>query len=208
MRIAAVILAGGRGRRMGGAIKANIVVGGRPLLQRVTEALGQTPSPIIVAHGATPAADLGMSSAHLAVPDLAVPYGGPLVGLAAAVAHCSGLREPPDALVSVAVDTPLMPADFVERLAAALRSDYPAVIARYAGQDYPTNAIWRLAAIRDLPLALAAGSAPRSLRGLAAGLGATFLDWPLSPGGDPFVNVNTPADLATLEARLAGPAGA
>ena len=39
-RIAAVILAGGRGERLGGVIKANLTIGGTRLLERVTAVLG------------------------------------------------------------------------------------------------------------------------------------------------------------------------
>lgn len=202
MRLVAVILAGGRGERLGGVVKANIEIGGQTLLHRVTAAL-RTPPPILVVHGRIAAADLRLEPQHLPLADLDVDAGGPLLGLATAVAWCSALPEPPEAIVTVAVDTPYLPADYTERLDSALTPDTDAVVARYAGHDYPTNAIWRLAAVTGLPASVAAGTAPHSLRRLAADLAAPALDWPATPTGDPFANVNTPDDLRAMTARAA-----
>ena len=196
----AVILAGGRGERLGGVIKANLAVGGVRLLERVTAAMGEAPELVLVANGALPPDALGLLPRQVAVPDLASDYGGPLAGLAGAVAWCRENAPGADALVTAAVDTPFLPPGFGGAMAAAL-GNAAAVIARYAGQDYPTNAAWRLSAIADLPARVRDGTAPHSLRRLAAALGAGHLDWPESHGGDPFANANTPADLAALEAR-------
>jgi molybdenum cofactor guanylyltransferase len=135
------------------------------------------------------------------VPDIPSEYAGPLAGVAAAIDWCNRAERPPDFLLTAAVDTPFLPADFAARMLEALGPDAPAVIARYDRQEYPTNALWRLSAIADLPARVADGTAPRSLRRLAEQVGASFLDWPATPAGDPFANVNTPADLAALEAR-------
>lgn len=201
MRLAGVILAGGKGERLGGVIKANLEVGGMRLLERVSAALGPLPDPVIVAHGAIPSVLLRLLPGQTAVADLPAPYGGPLAGVAAAVAHCRRLAEPPEALVTVAVDTPFVPGDYVARLSAAL-GEAPAVTARYAGQPYPTNMIWRFSVLEDLPERLSDGRAPRSLKRLAAEAGAISLDWPEDGAGDPFANVNTPADLEAHSARL------
>lgn len=201
-RVAAVILAGGKGERLGGSIKANLVVGGRTLLQRTSEAVAESASPLLVAHGKHDAALLSLGPQHIPIPDLPADYGGPLAGLAAAIAWCQAVSPPPDLLVSLAVDTPFFPRDFVARALAAI-GESPAVIARYGGQAYPTDALWRLSHIADLPARLAAGTAPRSLRRIAGELGASYLDWPRSEAGDPFANANTPDELEALRARAA-----
>jgi molybdopterin-guanine dinucleotide biosynthesis protein A len=203
MQLAAVILAGGRGQRLGGAVKAGLRVGGSTLLQRVTAALGPVPAPLLVAAGAIPADQLGLERRHQLVPDLPLDYAGPLAGLAAAVAWLLRQPRPPELLLSVAVDTPFAPPDLVARLTAALTPDRGAAIACYDGQDYPTNGLWRLSALAPLPDAMAAGTAPRSLRRLAADLGAEACSWPTQADGDPFASVNTPVDLAAAEARAA-----
>jgi molybdopterin-guanine dinucleotide biosynthesis protein A len=199
-RLAAVILAGGHGARLGGVIKANIEIGGTRLLERVSDALGSLPATALVAHGGFGPEQLGLLPGQIPVADLAADYGGPLAGVAGAVAWCLAATPAPDCLLTVAVDTPFVPRDFAARMLDAL-GDRPGVVVRYAGQDYPTNAIWRLAAIAELPAGIMRGTAPHSLKRLADALGAATLAWPETAAGDPFANVNTPADLALLEAR-------
>jgi molybdopterin-guanine dinucleotide biosynthesis protein A len=199
--IAGLILAGGRGERLGGAIKSELVVGGMRLLERVAARL-ENCAPLLVAHGRTEPAVLRLPAGMIAVPDLDGDYAGPLAGVAGAIAYLSTLASPPELLVGVAVDTPLLPADFVERLIAGL-GDGPAAIASYGGQPYPTNSIWRVARFRDLPEWVAGGTAPRSLKSLCAAAGGINVEWPVSAAGDPFANVNTPEDLAELQRRAA-----
>jgi molybdopterin-guanine dinucleotide biosynthesis protein A len=196
--IAAVILAGGRGERLGGAVKAELRVGGVRLLDRVLPVLAGC-RPIVVAHGPHDPAKLGLPSGLEPVADLPVDYAGPLAGFAAAVAAIGDRAE---LLVCAAVDTPFLPRDYVERLVAGL-GDAPAAIAIHGGQPYPTNSIWRLERFRDLPARVLGGTAPRSLKSLAAAAGATTVDWPGGTSSDPFANVNTPDDLALAEARAA-----
>ena len=202
-RTAAVILAGGEGTRLGGAVKANILLGGRTLLERVADVLLPEAAVVVVAHGRIAPEVLQLSPALTPVADLAGGLRGPLAGLAAAIGYVEANDPETVFLVSAAVDTPFLPPDFVERLVAtAQATGASAVLARCAGQSYPTNALWRLSPLRRLPARALDGTAPVSLKQLAAELGALSVDWPAAPGGDPFANVNTPADLAALEARV------
>jgi len=204
-RVAAVILAGGEGQRLGGIIKANVEVGGRRLLDRVAESLRGRAAPILVARGRIDPAALALPQDLTAVPDLTDAQRGPLVGVASAVGWLLAERPDIEFLASAAVDTPFFPEDFIGRaLDAIADSGSDAVLASYAGQAYPTNALWRLSAVDGLPQAVLNGVGPRSLKRLAEGLRTLDLDWPESAAGDPFANVNTPADLAALEARAAG----
>jgi molybdenum cofactor guanylyltransferase len=119
MTVAAVIFAGGRGGRLGGVVKANLVIGGVRLLERVSAALGAAASPVLVAHGATEPGMLGLLPGQIAVPDLATDYAGPLAALAGAVAWCATADAQPELLLTVAVDTPFVPPDFAARMAVA-----------------------------------------------------------------------------------------
>jgi molybdenum cofactor guanylyltransferase len=196
---AALILAGGRGERLGGTIKSELIVGGQRLLERVVDRLTGC-SPLLVSHGRLDPALLHLHEPMIPVADLDSDYAGPLAGVAGAVAHLNTLAAPPELLVSVAVDTPFLPPDFVSRLLAAI-GDGPAAIASYAGQAYPTNSIWRLSAIQDLPAEVTDGTSPRSLKSLGAKLGAVMVEWPESAASDPFANINTPEDLAEMRRR-------
>jgi molybdopterin-guanine dinucleotide biosynthesis protein A len=193
MPIAAVILAGGRGERLGGVNKALLEVGGRRLVDRVRAAIGRC-DPILLSVGPEPFAIAGFE----AVADLPGDYGGPLAGVAAAIARLGA--DPPKLLLTVAVDTPFFPADFVSR-AGVLIAAAPAVLGGWQGQRYPTNGLWKVPPLRDLPQRVRTGAAPHSLKRLAEELGAATLDYAGLQPEDPFANVNTPADLSALEAR-------
>ena len=198
-RIAAVVLAGGRGERLGGVVKAELRVGGVRLLERVLARISSC-APIVVAHGPHDPSAMRLPGRVVSVADLGGDYAGPLAGFAAAVA---ALPDDVELLVCTAVDTPFLPEDYVDGLVAGLGAA-PAAIASYGGQPYPTNSIWRLERFRDLPERVLAGTAPRSLKSLAAGVGGVTVEWPIGTAGDPFANVNTAEDLALAEARAAG----
>ena len=189
-----VILAGGAGARLGGVRKADLRVGGVPLLNRVAEALGQSSYPLLIATG--PGAAGSSSGDIIAIPDAHHERAGPIAGLSAAVAWLEreGINDGP--LLSVAVDTPFLPADYVDRLCAALETS-AAAAAAWRGQIYPTNAVWRLESLkRNLPGA----SSPR---GLLAALGAATVNW--DTPFDPFANLNTLPDLMALQWRVHRP---
>lgn len=195
MRIAAVILAGGKGQRLGGANKALLELGGQRLVDRAVAAVAPS-APILLATGRL---DLSVAGT-LSVSDLDTPYAGPLAGLAAAIDHLR--HDPPDWLLSLAVDTPFFPADFTVR-ALALAPQAPALVAAYAGQLYPTDALWRFDAVADLPERLRAGTAPHSPMRLGAMLGWVPVDYAATTPDDPFLNANTPEELALLRRRAA-----
>ena len=191
--IAAVILAGGKAERLGGINKALIEIGGRTLLDRARDAAIGC-EPVLLAVSASGFTAEGMT----AIPDLVSGYAGPLAGIAAAV---EALRESnADWLLSLAVDTPFFPADFVRRALPVIGTADVAV-GCFGPQDYPTNALWRLAAIRGLPQGVRDGKAPHSLKRLAASLKSVRLDYAVTSADDPFVNANTPEDLAFLRGR-------
>jgi molybdopterin-guanine dinucleotide biosynthesis protein A len=108
---AAVILAGGRGQRLGGLDKPALLVDGRQLLDVALDAARGRPIVVVGPPRALPAGVLG------AIED--PPGGGPAAGVAAGFA---ALPELPDgAIVAVlAADLPGIGASTVDRLSAAL----------------------------------------------------------------------------------------
>lgn len=193
-RIAAVILAGGRGERLGGVNKAEVMFGGERLIDRALR-VGSGCDPILVAVGPTSYVPPGGRT----VPDLQTDYAGPLAGVAAAVDELAGGNA--EWLLSLAVDTPFFPADFLAR-ATARADGMDCVMGCFGTQAYPTNALWRLDAVRDLPEAVRVGTAPHSLKRLAATVRTARLDYAELVENDPFFNVNTPEDLEKLALRL------
>lgn len=199
LSVAGLILAGGRGERLGGVIKSELVVGEVRLLDRVAGRLTAC-RPLLVAHGRLAPEALRLGPELVPVPDLDSDYAGPLAGFAAAIAYLAGLPRPPDLLICAAVDAPFLPEDYAARLTVSL-GNHDAAVAVYDGQQYPTNSIWRVARFVDLPGRIRSGTAPRSLKSLAAAVDSVALDWPVSPGGDPFSNINTAAELADMQRR-------
>ena len=114
--ITGLVLAGGRGSRMGGVDKGLQIHRGMPMamhaLLRLTPQVGET---LINANR-----NLGAYESMGAPvwPDALPDYPGPLAGFLAGLEHC----ETPY-LVTVPCDSPLFPIDLVERLAAALESE-------------------------------------------------------------------------------------
>ena len=193
----AVIIAGGEGQRLGGVRKADLRIGGVRQIDRVVAALGPEARPILDSTGPEHRR-IDLPADCAAIPDLDAPHGGPLAGLAAAVDRLARERITHGLLVSVAVDTPFLPADFVQRLQAAL-GEAPAAFAAWGGDFYPPNALWRLERLQGLPAGIIDGTAPVSLKALQRELGAVRVDWAGSDKANPFLNINTVTDLIALQ---------
>lgn len=154
-RITGLILAGGRGTRMGGSDKGLELFRGEAL---VTHAMRRL-QPQVGAMMINANRHIGQYAALgvTVVPDDFPGFAGPLAGLHAGLARCGT-----DALVSVPCDTPLFPTDLVKRLAAALDAgDGMAAIAVTDGpagkQRHPVFCLLRRSALPSLDDYLQAG---------------------------------------------------
>src|SRR5215510_14069166 len=116
-----VILAGGQGRRMGGADKALLPLGGTTLIERaIARASVQVRDLIINANGDP------KRFAHLGLPVVADSVGGfvgPLAGIFAAFEWMRANRPKARWLASFSCDCPFFPMDMVERLTTKARSE-------------------------------------------------------------------------------------
>ncbi|MCF1707661.1 molybdenum cofactor guanylyltransferase [Tabrizicola sp. J26] len=194
MRIFGVILAGGQGRRMGGADKALIRLGGRPLLFHVIERLEPQVERLAISANGDPGRFVRTGLPVLA--DTAPQ--GPLSGLLAALDWAAALGG--THVVTAAVDTPFLPDDLVPRLLLAAETSPGGVaVAESDGRLHPTSGLWPVTHADDLRAALAAGEA--RVQGFANRLGAApahFAD------ERAFLNLNTPEDLLCAEAMMRG----
>lgn len=191
MRPSVVILAGGEGRRIGGG-KPLRLFGGRTLLARAIELARSWSDEVRVA--ARIGADLPVQPRFRIDDDPAIE--GPLGGLAAALAFAD--RAGSEGVFTIPCDMPFLPGDLALRLAEGI-GDSGAAIAASAGSVHPVCALWRTACIGRLHAYVAPGR--RSLRGFAAHVGHVEIAWPAEPV-DPFLNINTEADLEAAEALL------
>jgi molybdopterin-guanine dinucleotide biosynthesis protein A len=194
VRIFGVILAGGQGRRLGGADKALLDLGGQTLLARAVARLGPQVEDLALSANGDPAR---FSAFGLPVLADAVSL-GPLSGILAALDRAADLGA--TAVVSVAVDTPFFPEDLVPRLLwAAEAAPEGLALAETAGQVHPTFGLWPAGLRPDLRATLARGeSRVLAFADRHGAARAPFAD------DSAFLNVNTPADRHRAEALLRG----
>ncbi|MFT4149333.1 MAG: molybdenum cofactor guanylyltransferase MobA [Paracoccaceae bacterium] len=195
MRIFGVILAGGRGQRMGGADKALLPLGRRPLIAHAADRLGPQVERLAVSANGDPArlAFLGLP----VLPD--AESHGPLSGVLAALDWAAPRGA--TAVATVAVDTPFFPGDLVPRLCLAAEDSPEGVaLAASTGADHPTFALWPVA-LRDPLRAFLSSGVKARVRGFADAHGAARAAF---PDDRAFFNLNTPEDLTRAEALIAG----
>lgn len=195
-----LILAGGRAQRMGGADKALLDLGRRPLLAHIQGRLEpQCTRLLLNANGpAERFAGFGLPVLSDDLPDYPGPLAGILAGLDWIAAHAPDIIW----MVSVAADTPFIPPDYVARLHAG-RSAAGTMLACAAsgGQTHPVNGLWRVDLRHDLRHALTVADI-RKIGRWTARHGCCAVTWDLSPA-DPFFNINSPADLAEAARQIA-----
>jgi molybdenum cofactor guanylyltransferase len=191
LRLVAVVLAGGEGRRMGGDKPLRAWRGGTLIDHALRKAHGFAPAVAVAVRSGD---QVGRVDVPLLIdgPDLA----GPLAGVASAIAFAADAGA--EAVVTLPCDAPLAPEDLALRLAGAIQARDGVAMAASHGRWQPTCALWRSNLAE--PLAQYAGRGGRSLRGFAEVAGLRLVDWG-EPDPDPFANANAPEDLERL-ARL------
>jgi len=134
---AVIILAGGRGSRMGGVDKAQVTLDGVRLVDHLLARLApRDDAPVVVV-----SPTLTLPVAGVEVVSEAPPYGGPVAGIAAGVAAVGDV----DCVGVISVDAPDS-AELLPVLAAALAADGSADVAVIRAADghlQPLCAMWR-----------------------------------------------------------------
>jgi molybdopterin-guanine dinucleotide biosynthesis protein A len=180
----AIVLAGGAGRRLGGADKALLTVGGRTLLAHALDAVAGADSVVVVG----PRRDLPLPREVSWTRE--EPAGsGPPSALAAGAAAVAA-----EVVVALAVDTPLIDRPLVEELVSRLSGSASVdavVLVDADGYRQPLVAAYRRAA-------LLTADQCRSLRELVGGLHVEELPDKTGASRD----ADTPSDLAFLEDRM------
>ena len=195
--IAGVILAGGQGRRLGGADKAFVSLAGRPLIANaITRLRPQVSALAINANGdAARFSDYGLPVLPDTIPDFPGPLAGMLAGLDWA------RRIGADRLATAAVDTPFIPNDLVSRLAAA-QAGASVAVAASNGRRHQVFALIPVILADDLAAFLRDGESRKVADWLARHV---IIEVPFEPSGpgeiDPFFNINTEADLMAAETK-------
>ncbi len=190
--VGGLLLAGGISRRMGAPDKMLRDVGGASLLSRVIARIAPQAGPLLLNANGDPArfAAYGLPVAADIVPGHAGPLAGILTGMDWLRRHHPGV----DWMVSCPTDTPMIPADLVDRLMAAVWSQgADMACAMSGGMVHPVVGVWPVRLAGDLAHAVR----DRDIRKIdlwTSGYRMARVEW---PGGsrDPFFNINTREDL-------------
>lgn len=189
--VTGVLLAGGRAERMGGRDKGLLPLAGEPLIAHGVRRLRPQVAELLIS--ANRHHDVYRSyGCRVIADDPSLRFRGPLAGVLAALRA----TETPYVL-TVPCDSPWLPADYAQRMLAALERERATVSVAYGeGCWQPVFALLPVALREDLVAWLAAGEggANRWLRRHRPAR-VEFADRSML-----FRNVNTPEELALLEA--------
>ena len=181
--VAAVILAGGQGRRMGGADKGLIDYQGRPLIEWVLAALAPQVDEIVIS--ANRNLERYAAYGRRVLPDTLPDYPGPLAGVLAAMEAVTA-----DWLLVVPCDVPHLPADLALRLLGAAQLEgVQLAVAADAARVHHSCFIVRTEQRGDLAAYLARGE--RAVRHWQAALSSTTVRFDAAA----CANLNRPGDL-------------
>lgn len=139
----AIVLSGGTARRMGGLAKTALILDGRPVLGRVTDALCHARRVVVVGDAS------GASRADVSTRE-EPPGSGPVGALAAGLIHTAA-----PVVALVAGDLPLLTVDAVAALVAAVAGNDAAMVLDESGAEQYLLAAWRRAALSDRLAAVA-----------------------------------------------------
>jgi molybdopterin-guanine dinucleotide biosynthesis protein A len=194
-RVTGVILAGGKSRRMGGAPKALLDFGGRPLIRHIVETLGSIlPDCLIV----TNSPELYAFLERPMVGDV-FPEGGSLGGIYSGLRAAAG-----DAALCVACDMPFLAPPLLTHLVSRA-GEADVVIPEAAGELQTLHAVYGKACLVPMERQLRAGRL--KITGFFGEVRVRSVPEPeVARLADPelaFMNLNTPEDLARARARWA-----
>jgi molybdopterin-guanine dinucleotide biosynthesis protein A len=122
-----LILAGGRGARLGNKDKGWVMWNGLPLVEHALAALAkQLPPPVRILISANRNLDAYQQTGHIVVTDERADFQGPMAGIEAGLMRCKKNN-----LLVIPCDAPLLPSDLFEKLQQAL-TDQPEAVVAYA----------------------------------------------------------------------------
>ena len=149
MSITGIVLAGGKGTRMGSVDKGLQPLRGRPMVEWVLARFMPQVSEIII--NANQNVPVYAKYEHRVVSDQIGGFAGPLAGLHAGL---TAAKFP--LVVTVPCDSPFLPADLVKRLEAGLQKNDLAV-AKTGNQPHPVFALMKRDVRQSLEAFLASG---------------------------------------------------
>lgn len=146
MEVTGLVLAGGRGTRMGSVDKGLQLFNGKPMGQHVLERL--RPQVLHLLINANQNLETYSAWGTAVWPDAIAGFAGPLAGLHTGLLHCNT-----PLLVTVPCDSPFLPLDLVAKLMAALQAQDAdlAVAVTGQGSTRQPQPVFTLARVDVLP---------------------------------------------------------
>ncbi|MFQ5546452.1 MAG: molybdenum cofactor guanylyltransferase MobA [Acidiferrobacterales bacterium] len=190
--VTGVVLAGGRGKRMGGVDKGLVDLYGRPMVMHVIDTLRPQVGRIII--NANRNVEKYEALGYEVISDIVGDYFGPLAGMASAMQAASTAY-----VLTVPCDSPMIADDLAVRLYHALQHEKAdASIAHDGERMHPVFALLRRDLLPSLQSCLESGERKidRWLNQHRLAV-AYFRDKP-----EAFLNVNNPDDRQALESKL------
>lgn len=203
--ILGVLLAGGRSKRMGSGDKCLEVLAGRPLIAHAIERLGPQVDRLVINANGDPQrfAQFDLPVVADTIDEFPGPLAGILAGMRWATQHSPQSRF----IASVATDTPFFPRNLVARLLKAIGENDEMAIVRSGERHYPVFGLFPIALAEDLDLFLRDASNLSVMAWIDRQHCAfAAFDPPEDIAVDPFLNINTPEELAAAE-KVIGIAG-
>ena len=189
MEVTGVVLAGGKGQRMGGVDKGLILFQGKPLVAHVADRLKPQVDRLLI--NANRELEAYRQLGYPVVSDDITGFIGPLAGLHRGMRHAATLF-----VVTVPCDAPFLPADLVGRLQAALVQHAADVaVVKTSPWRQPVFSLCRTTLLPDLTRFLQGGG--RKVDAWYARLNTVEVSFDDQPAA--FTNINTPEELACLE---------
>lgn len=149
--ITGVVLAGGRGRRMGSVDKGLQLLRGKPLVAWVIERFAPQVDELLI--NANQNLDRYGGFGYRVIPDDIPGYAGPLAGLHRALSAARYGR-----IATVPCDSPFLPEDLVSRLASAMDAQSADLaVAKTGDQPHPVFCLCNQAVLGSLTDFLTAG---------------------------------------------------
>jgi molybdopterin-guanine dinucleotide biosynthesis protein A len=201
-KVVGVLLAGGLARRMGGGDKCMRTLGGRPLLDRLIDAVRPQVGTLILNANGDPARfrSYDLEVVH----DVIDGYAGPLAGVLTGLEWAAANAPEAEWVASFATDAPFLPNDLAARLLGAVAErGAEMACAASGGRTHPVFGLWPVALRTELRRAMVEDDMRKIDRWTA---GFDLVEVPFDPVGglDPFFNVNHPENLEEAERFLEG----
>ena len=187
-----VILAGGKGRRMGGKNKGLLEIGKRPMIEYVLSAIKKQLTHILI--NANDDLEIYRSYGYPVIRDGLDGFQGPLAGMLAALEHCRTRW-----LCTVPCDGPLLAEDLLARLHQARTDESADLAVVHDGKRlHPVFCLMYSGLYDHIRQVVDRGE--RKIEKIFVGVKVARADFSDKP--ECFLNVNRPEDLSAMENLL------